>query len=280
MAPIVFPSEPNLLSNLFTDRPGPDPQHIQTSFQPMDPNSRPSQSGPHGGGANVLSPSSAYSPSIYASTPSSSSTSQLPASSYRPPRAFETNSLGIPKLPFRTPNIPESDEEHEARLERDRQPVLDSQNFEDQLGWAQDALSYVDSIVEQEHRLGSIQGPRTSTPPVEQQLRLDALHIVEHMATQRHPRALFMKGMWLEFGKFGYPEDRKEAFRLYKNAANSGYSRAEYRMGMLFESTNEPSQALQHYRVGETAGDAASCYVSLLASELRDVFLTACSGWG
>lgn len=211
-----------------------------------------------------MSPSSIYSPSNYSSTPSSSNTIYPIPHNHRPQTSLGSNSSGIPKLPFRTPNIPESDEEREMRLERDRQPVLDSQNFEDQLGWAQDALSFVDSTLEQEQRLAILHGPRPSTPPIEQRLRADAMNIVDHMATQRHPRALFMKGMWLEFGKFARSEDRKEAFRLYKVAAANGFSRAEYRMGMLFESTNEPNQALQHYRAGETAGDSASCYVSTI----------------
>lgn len=201
------------------------------------------------------SPASSYTPSVY--SPQSAGTSRLNSS--RQP-SLSIMPSGIPRLPFRTANIPESDEERESRLDRDRQPILDSQNFEDQLGWAQDALSFVDSLADQELRLSFVQPPRPATPPVERQLRIDAMNIVEHMSTQRHPRALFMKGMWLEFGKFGFAEDRKEAFRLYKSAAVNGYHRAEYRMGMLFESTNEPVQALQHYRAGEAAGDAASCY--------------------
>ena len=156
------------------------------------------------------------------------------------------------------------------RLDKDRQPILDSPNYEDQLGWAQDVLSLADSGTEQSRRLAQIQQERSCTPPVERQLKLDAMNIVEHMATQRHPRALFMKGMWMEFGKFGQKEDRKEAFRMYKTAASNGYARAQYRMGMLFESTSESGQALQHYRAGEAAGDAASCYVSVFFRPLPE----------
>ena len=235
------------------------PGQIQTNLQRLDLNSTPHSTGATPSSRGPASPSSQYTPSNYSDSPRDPRRAPFNPSSARP---LQPNTSALPRLPYRTSNIPESDEEREARLQNDRQPILDSQNYEDQLGWAQEALSYVDSIAEQERRLSQLQPPRPSTPPVERQLRLDSMNIVDHMAGQGHPRALFMKGMWLEFGKFGWKEDRKEAFRLYKAAAANGNSRAEYRMGMLFESTNEPAQALQHYRAGESSGDPASCYVS------------------
>ncbi|KAI9654878.1 MAG: hypothetical protein M1831_005247 [Alyxoria varia] len=237
------------------------PGQIQTNLQKLDLNSTPQSYGHPPAPQGMSSPSSAYTPSVYSNSPQDSR--RMPPSKtngYDQNQAAGPNFSGIPRLPYRTPNIPETDEEREVRLDKDRQSILDSPNYEDQLGWAQDVLSLADSAAEQSRRLAQTQQDRPGTPPVERQLRLDAMNIVEHMATQRHPRALFMKGMWMEFGKFGQREDRKEAFRMYKTAASNGYARAEYRMGMLFESTNEPGQALQHYRRGEATGDAASCY--------------------
>jgi TPR repeat protein len=72
-----------------------------------------------------------------------------------------------------------------------------------------------------------------------------------------------MRGMWLEFGKFGIRMDKKEAFRCYQRAAHKGYARAEYRMGMQFESSNEPEKAIKHYKLGVQAGDSASNYVRI-----------------
>ncbi|KAF1928880.1 HCP-like protein [Didymella exigua CBS 183.55] len=166
----------------------------------------------------------------------------------------------FPKLPNRPPNVPPSDDEKEAVLENARLPVLNSNDPEMQLAWAQDALSYVDAAQLHELRIAETQGARPSTPQIEHQLRMDAMNVVQFLADQHHPKAAFMRGMWLEFGKFGLRADKKEAFRCYSRAAGKGYARAEYRMGMQFEQSNDPIRALQHYKAGAEQGDSASNY--------------------
>ncbi|KAF2641414.1 HCP-like protein [Massarina eburnea CBS 473.64] len=166
----------------------------------------------------------------------------------------------FPQLANRPPNVPPSDDEKEAVLENARLPVLNSNDPEMQLAWAQDALSHIDTAQLHAQRLAEIQGPRPTTPAVEHQLRVDAMNVVTFLAEQFHPKAEFMHGMWLEFGKFGLRADKKEAFRCYTRAAQKGYARAEYRMGMQFEQSNDPIKALQHYKAGSAAGDSASNY--------------------
>ncbi|KAH9879992.1 hypothetical protein J1614_002017 [Plenodomus biglobosus] len=166
----------------------------------------------------------------------------------------------FPKLPNKPPNVPPSDDEKEAVLENARLPVLNSNDPEMQLAWAQDALQYVDAAQLHEQRIAEIQGARPATPQVEHQLRLDAMNVVTFLADQQHPKATFMRGMWLEFGKFGMRADKKEAFRCYSRAAAKGYARAEYRMGMQFEQSNDPIKALQNYKAGAEQGDSASNY--------------------
>ncbi|KAF2707371.1 hypothetical protein K504DRAFT_436885 [Pleomassaria siparia CBS 279.74] len=166
----------------------------------------------------------------------------------------------FPKLQVRPPNVPPSDDEKEAVLENARLPVLNSNDPEMQLAWAQDALAYVDAAMLHEQRLAEIQTARPVTPQVEHQLRVDAMNVVGFLADQHHPKAEFMRGMWLEFGKFGLRADKKEAFRCYTRAAQKGYARAEYRMGMQFEQSNDPIKALQHYKQGSESGDSASNY--------------------
>jgi len=166
----------------------------------------------------------------------------------------------FPKLPTRPPNVPPSDDEKEAVLENARLPVLNSNDPEMQLAWAQDALQYVDTAQLHEQRIAELQGARPATPAVEHQLRVDAMNVVGFLADQFHPKAEFMRGMWLEFGKFGLRVDKKEAFRCYTRAAQKEYARAEYRMGMQFEQSNDPIKALQHYKAGSEAGDSASNY--------------------
>ncbi|KAF1977171.1 HCP-like protein [Bimuria novae-zelandiae CBS 107.79] len=173
----------------------------------------------------------------------------------------ETPNFSIfPKLPNRPPNVPPSDDEKEAVLENARLPVLNSNDPEMQLAWAQDALQYVDMAQLNEQRLAELQGARPATPAIEHQLRVDAMNVTGFLADQFHPKADFMRGMWLEFGKFGLRVDKKEAFRSYTRAAQKGYARAEYRMGMQFEQSNDPIKALQHYQAGSEAGDSASNY--------------------
>ncbi|KAL4959965.1 putative chitin synthase activator (Chs3) [Aspergillus stella-maris] len=166
----------------------------------------------------------------------------------------------FPVLRNPPPNVPPTDEQREANLEKARLPVLSSNDPDMQLAWAQDVLAHVEVAVQNEARLSVIQPPRPQTPSVERQLRNDALNIVNFLADQYHPKAEFIKGMWLEFGKFGWRIDKKEAFRCYSRAAEKGYARAEYRIGMQFESSGEPEKAIRHYEKGVAFADSASYY--------------------
>ncbi|OKL62941.1 hypothetical protein UA08_02081 [Talaromyces atroroseus] len=166
----------------------------------------------------------------------------------------------FPVLRNPPPNVPPTDEQKEANLEKGRVAVLSSNDPEMQLAWAQDALSYVEIAMQNEMRTSQNQPARPHTPQVEHQLRTDALSIVTFLSEQRHPHAEFIKGMWLEFGKFGFRVDKKEAFRCYSRAAEKGYARAEYRIGMQFESSNEPAKAIRHYEKGVSMRDSASYY--------------------
>ncbi|KAF8250088.1 HCP-like protein [Wilcoxina mikolae CBS 423.85] len=165
----------------------------------------------------------------------------------------------FPRLINPGPNIPPSDEEKEMQIESARMDVLSSNDPEMQLIWAQDALNYIEIAMNHYTRIADPPG-RPQTPPLEHQIKTDAINVVSFLADQHHPRAEFMRGNWLEFGKFGFRTDKKEAFRCYARAAEKGYARAEYRMGMQFENSNEPQKAIQRYERGARAGDSASNY--------------------
>ncbi|KAM0593770.1 hypothetical protein ACHAQF_001745 [Verticillium nonalfalfae] len=156
-------------------------------------------------------------------------------------------------------NIPPSDEDKEGILWKAREHVLHSNNVSMQLSWARDTLSWVEILQEAAVREADGQ-PRPQTPKVEHTLRLDAVSIVDYLAGQDHPEAMFIKAKWHEFGKFGVRQDKKEAYNGYKRAAALGYGRAEYRMGMLFESSNDFVQAVEHYYVGLRHKDSAASY--------------------
>ena len=188
----------------------------------------------------------------------------------RPSSSQPSQSLNISDQPTFSPfpvihnrpaNVPPSDDEKENILETARQAVLNSNDPEMQLTWAQDALGYVEVAMDNERRISEVQKTRSSTPRVEHQLRVDAISVVSFLADQHHPRAEFMRGTWLEFGKFNFRMDKKEAYRCYSRAAQGGYARAEYRMGMQFESSNDITKAIKHYTLGEQGHDSASYYV-------------------
>ncbi|CAK7208458.1 hypothetical protein SBRCBS47491_000099 [Sporothrix bragantina] len=157
-------------------------------------------------------------------------------------------------------NVPPSDDEKERILYNARQEVLKSNNVSVQLDWALDVLSWVEISQEAYARENKDQGARPQTPRIEHELRLDAINIVEYLSSQNHPQALFSRSKWLEFGKFGFRQDRNEAFLGYMNAANRGWGRAEYRMGMIYENSNDIKNALQHYNRGLEMEDSASSY--------------------
>ena len=167
----------------------------------------------------------------------------------------------FPQLHDRPANVPPPDAEKEATLENARLPVLGSNDPEMQLTWAQDTLAYVEIAAQNQQRDSKSQDSRPQTPRIEYQLRTDAINVVSFLADQHHPKAEFIRGMWLEFGKFNFRMDKKEAYRCYTRAAAKGYARAEYRIGMQFEASNDIAKAIKHYNQGVDAGDSASHYV-------------------
>lgn len=188
--------------------------------------------------------------------PGSQSISSIPSQTSLSSEPF------FPHIKNPPPNIPTRAEVTEQILEGARQAVLSSNDAEMQVTWAQDALSYVGTAIENNARMADTGMGRSRTPSIERQLRIDALSIISYLADQHHPRAEFIRGTWLEFGKFGHEIDKPQAFRCFSTAARNGYARSEYRIGMQFEETNEVDKALKHYNVGIQANDAASYYVS------------------
>jgi len=160
-------------------------------------------------------------------------------------------------------NIPPTDEEKEQILWQARDLVLHSNNVSMQVTWARDALIYVEIAAEAAARDWKRDGKgreRPATPKAEHELRIDAVNIIDYLAGQNHPEATFMKAKWLEFGKFGFRENKREAYALYKQAAANDFGRAEYRMGMLYENSNDIQNAIKHYGLGVQLKDSASHY--------------------
>ncbi|KAJ4020255.1 hypothetical protein NW752_005363 [Fusarium irregulare] len=156
-------------------------------------------------------------------------------------------------------NIPPTDEEKEEILWNARKHVLHSQNVSMQITWARDVLTWADISSESMIREYG-EKARPATPRIEHELRVDAVNIITYLSQQEHPEALYMRSKWLEFGKFGNRVDKREAYIGYKRAAELGHGRSEYRMGMLYEQSNDMSKAKEHYYRGLSLKDSASLY--------------------
>ncbi|KAI1120297.1 hypothetical protein F5Y10DRAFT_134628 [Nemania abortiva] len=165
-------------------------------------------------------------------------------------------------------HIPPSDEEKESLLAESREHVLHSNDPSMQICWARDVLSYVE--IAAEAALREVEAARNSndrelparpvTPKIEHELRVDAINIITYLADQGHPEALFIRSKWLEFGKFGRRQDKKEAYSGYVRAAQQGWGRADYRIGMLYENSNDMDKAMRHYQSGLANKDSAAAY--------------------
>lgn len=213
---------------------------------------------------NQYSPATQYSPSIYSPSGDRRDPSANPPTS-------QSEMADVPLFSHfprvQGDHIPPSDAEKEQVLIRSRNHVLHSNDASKQITWARDVLAFVE--IAAEHAARELEAERTddrdpiqrpTTPQDEHDLRVDAINIVSFLADQGHPEAVFMRGKWHEFGKFGNRFDRKEAYKCYLAAAKQGWGRADYRIGMLYENSNDMESAMRHYHKGLQLGDSAASY--------------------
>lgn len=157
-------------------------------------------------------------------------------------------------------NVPPGDDAKEEILWKARAHVLHSQVISMQITWARDVLIWAEISMDAAARDAAAGKGRPSTPRIEHELRVDAMNIINHLAGQEHPDALYIRSKWLEFGKFGNRVDKRDAYSGYQKAAELGNARSEYRMGMLFEQSNEIAKAKEHYYQGMRLKDSAALY--------------------
>ncbi|KAK4066106.1 uncharacterized protein Triagg1_8174 [Trichoderma aggressivum f. europaeum] len=157
-------------------------------------------------------------------------------------------------------NVPPADDEKENILWKARNHVLHSQNVNMQITWARDVLNWAEISLDAAAREAAESGNRPPTPRKEHELRNDAVNIIRYLAEQEHPDALYIRAKWLEFGKFGERVDKREAYSGYKKASDLGSTRSVYRMGMLFEQSNDMSKAKEYYYKGLSLKDSAALY--------------------
>lgn len=256
--------DPSLSTFIGQSQEGSQPQQQQSQQPPQRPPKQPHQ---------PQQPPVASQPQTYGGKITNTTSAAAPPQSPTEPggiRAYtgimdlpdNAGSLGPSFSPFpkvKGDTIPPSDEEKEDILWKARKHVLGSQNVSMQITWARDVLNWVEIVSEAAARENR-DNPRPSTPRTEHELRVDALNIITYLAEQEHPQALYIRSKWIEFGKFGNRIDRREAYNGYRRAAELGHARSEYRIGMLFEQSNDTSKAKEHYYRGMAQQDSASLY--------------------
>ncbi|KAL1887953.1 hypothetical protein Cpir12675_006358 [Ceratocystis pirilliformis] len=158
-------------------------------------------------------------------------------------------------------NLPIGDDEMESTLWNQKDSVLNSQDVQRQIDWSKNVLTWADMSSESAKR-EPLDPIRSSTPRIEHELRIASVNIINYLADQGHPEALFIRSKWLEFGKFGMRLDKREAFNGYRSSAELGFIRSEYRMGMFYETSPsaDMAKAIEHYQRGLGGGDSASTY--------------------
>ena len=126
--------------------------------------------------------------------------------------------------------------------------------------------------MQNEQRMGNTRATAMRLSRVQQMLKDDAIKVMLFLADQEHPRALVLKGIWLEFGKFDYAIDKRQSWECYKAAVRNAIGltdsdpakkwggRAQYRIGMQFENSKDIGNALKRYQMGVDVGDSAACY--------------------
>ncbi|KAK9450353.1 uncharacterized protein V1518DRAFT_206071 [Limtongia smithiae] len=74
------------------------------------------------------------------------------------------------------------------------------------------------------------------------------------------PKLKYNVGLWRYQGRFGIEKDLKRAKRYFKSAANHGYARANYYIGIMYEADARYSDAMYMFLRGQESNDCASCY--------------------
>ncbi|KAJ1322996.1 enhanced entry protein LpnE [Microdochium nivale] len=144
--------------------------------------------------------------------------------------------------------------------------TTDGVPFEKQFEWAEIMLGHIQVLTEAPapdvEARSMVQDAMLFSPESLHDLRVQAVKVVEALAKQGHPRAMYIQSKGLDFGWFGYDLDKAEAFARYQRVAEHNFARAYYRIGEQIMNA-EPAGPLEHldadnyFEMGRELGDAA-----------------------
>jgi len=92
----------------------------------------------------------------------------------------------------------------------------------------------------------------------------EASYWINLLTKKDNPEAMYIKGTWYEYGKFGKEINKQDkAFRLYLSASKHDHSKAIYKVAEHYERNKDTKRALQFYKKAASLGDVSALYVSL-----------------
>jgi TPR repeat protein len=91
----------------------------------------------------------------------------------------------------------------------------------------------------------------------------EASYWINLLAKKDNAEAMYIKGTWYEYGKFGKEIKPDKAFRLYLSASKHDNSKAIYKVAEHYEKNKDTKRALQFYKKAASQGDVSALYVSL-----------------
>lgn len=155
--------------------------------------------------------------------------------------------------------VARSEQDTEKFLQSTKDAALFSGNSNTELDWATDVLLLTERKQLRQRRLTNGASDSLTLPIY--QMRQEATALIEKLVlSEQLPRAQYIQATLLEVGRAGLTMDRKEAFRLYKEASKSGFARADYRIGQQFEKAGDLTKACENYERGASRDDVACLY--------------------
>ena len=155
--------------------------------------------------------------------------------------------------------LPPTAKDREDSLESRIAGVLQTQDANVQLQWAEDSLQFVYSDAQERKRMAQTQ-TQTQTqaasplrsPTAVNRMHIEAKRIIDILVHTGNPKAMFLKARWLE-------TDPQLALQGFLNALARGYMRAAYYVGNIYEQTRRDQKtAYGYFKQGSDAGDCAS----------------------
>ncbi|GBB93593.1 hypothetical protein RclHR1_00220027 [Rhizophagus clarus] len=88
----------------------------------------------------------------------------------------------------------------------------------------------------------------------------EASYWINLLAKKDNAEAMYIKGTWYEYGKFGQETKHDKAFRLYLSASKHDNPKAIYKVAEHYENNKDTKRALQFYKKAASQGDVSALY--------------------